>query len=177
MIGATDAGPADRFDLAGRMLITSDGTVTPMLEMLVGEPIVTSDLRQYPVPANPADARLLPAPSGTALLQRDTRLVGAGSGVTYVRASSLLLLDALPTEVRRDLLVTPEPIGRVLRRIRVETFRDLLGWEPRGPAAEEVYRRYRIFIGGVPALLIGELFTAACFRGVHCPATDPQENP
>ncbi|HEY0532717.1 MAG TPA: hypothetical protein VGD29_14090 [Actinoplanes sp.] len=169
--------PIDPFGLAGRMLIASDATVTPMLEMMVGEPIRTADLTQCPVPADPGDAHLLPAPPGTALLQRTTRLVGARSGVTYVRATSLLLLDALPAELRRDLLVTPEPIGRVLRRTRVETFRDLLGWEPRGSASDQAYRRYRILIGGVPALLIGELFTAACFRGARASAAAPPRVP
>jgi beta-ribofuranosylaminobenzene 5'-phosphate synthase len=178
---AAGAPAADPFGLAGRMLIASDGTVTPMLELMVGEPIMTADLTQCPVPADDENALVLPAPPGTALLQRTTRLVGARSGVTYVRATSLLLLDALPAEVRRDLLVTSEPIGRVLRRARVATYRDLLGWERRGSASDEAYRRYRILISGVPALLIGELFTAACFRGARAadaaPPRIPQEMP
>ncbi|GLZ01171.1 chorismate pyruvate-lyase family protein [Actinoplanes sp. NBRC 103695] len=167
---AAGAPAADPFGLAGRMLIASDGTVTPMLELMVGEQIVTAGLKQFPVPADPEHESLLPAPPGTALLQRTTRLAGARSGVTYVRATSLLLLDALPAELRRDLLVTPEPIGRVLRRTRVETYRDLISWAPCGSASDEAYRRYRILIGGVPALLIDELFTAACFRGARAAA-------
>ncbi len=172
-LASVRGGGLERLDVAGQLLITSDGTVTPMLELMTGEPIITSGLTQCPVPLDDDMAELLPAPPDTALLYRTTQLVGAQSGTVYVDASSVVQIDALPSGSRTDLLMTTDPIGQVLRRHRVESFRELLAWEvldrPRRPgdrrhlADFRATRRYRIFISGSPALVITERFSAECF--------------
>ena len=45
----TGSGRLDRLGTAGRILLTSDGTVTSMLEHIAGERIVTAGLTQSPV--------------------------------------------------------------------------------------------------------------------------------
>ncbi|WP_328959077.1 hypothetical protein [Kitasatospora purpeofusca] len=120
-----------------------------------------------------------------------------------------LSTDALPGPVHRDLTTTSEPIGRVLRRRRVETFRELLcirvlfggeGADPldqahawarasgsgrgpdcgpnRGPdrTVTGAQRVYRVFIGGRPAMVVGEVFTAACLRLSDAPAPDRHQS-
>jgi beta-ribofuranosylaminobenzene 5'-phosphate synthase len=153
-----------RLGLIERMLMTSDGTVTIMLEQIVGETIGTSQLDQSVAPVDPEAAALLPYPV-TSLLTRTTRLVGTKTGTVYVWATSVFCPDALPERVRTSLLRTCEPIGRLLRWHRVETFREILSIEvPDEDGPAEPRRRYIICIGGRPAVFIEEIFTADCFR-------------
>ena len=153
-----------RLGLIERMLVTSDGTVTNMLEQIVGETITTSRLDQSVAPVGLDAAALLPYPV-TSLLTRTTQLVGATTGTVYVWATSVFCPAALPERVRGALLRTGEPIGRLLRRHRVESFREILSIEvPDKDGPAEPRRRYVIYIGGSPAVLIDEMFTADCFR-------------
>ncbi|XRQ09191.1 chorismate--pyruvate lyase family protein [Actinomadura welshii] len=157
-------GTLDRLGLAGRLLLTSDGTVMPMLEQIVGERVVTAGLRQSAAPVDPGEAALFDHP-GPALVTRTTHLVGAVTGTVYVRARSVLCPDAMPDALRADLLTTAAPIGRLLRGHRVESFREILSMRVPGDDGRpaEPSRRYLVFIGGRPALLIEETFTAECF--------------
>lgn len=153
----------DGLGVLARILMTSDGTVTIMLEQIVGEPIVTADIAQSVTPVDPDTAAALRRPA-TGLVRRTTRLVGSATGRLYVRATSVFSPDALPERVCAALMRTGEPIGRLLRRERVESFREILGIDvPDGGGSPEPRRRYLICIGGRPAVHIEEIFTANCF--------------
>lgn len=153
-----------------RMLLTTDGTVTLMLEQLLGEPITTAGLTQSTRPAARETAEPLGVPVGTLVVMRTTALVGAETGRCYVAADAAIRLDNLPDELCTDLLTTKLPIGRLLARHRFESFRELLSWSapgnPDGQRAATVVaeRRYRIIHNRRPAFVIGEGFTAACLR-------------
>lgn len=163
----------------GRLLVTSDATLTPMLEQVMGEPIVLTHLTRS-VAAEQPNAELgslAPEPVPGPVTCRSAHLVGAVSGTTYVRARTSMAMGRLPAAVRADLTTTDEPIGRLLRRHRVESFREIVGWRLHQPDARRARadgedpardvvtasRRVLLFIGGAPALLIDERFTAACF--------------
>ncbi|HEY0508220.1 MAG TPA: chorismate pyruvate-lyase family protein [Blastococcus sp.] len=153
----------DGLGLLERILMTSDGTVTIMLEQIVGEPIATAGLAHSVAPVDPDTAAVLPFPVSS-LIRRTTRLVGASTGTLYVRATSVFSPDALPKRVCAALRRTDEPIGRLLRRERVESFREILSIEvPDDAGPPEPRRRYLICIGGRPAVHIEEIFTASCF--------------
>lgn len=160
-----------RLGLLERILMTSDGTVTIMLEQIVGESIATAGLEQSSTEAvDPELAAVLPFPA-TGLVKRTTHLVGVSTGTVYVRATSVFSPEAMPERVRADLLETGEPLGRLLRRERVESFREILSIEvPDGSGSSEPRRRYVICIGGRPAVHIEEIFTASCFAP---PAPEP----
>lgn len=168
-----------RIGPVGRLLVTSDATLTMSLEQVMGEPIVLSHLARSDA-AEPHDAEaggLAPHSLAGPVTHRSAHLVGAVSGDTYVRARTSIVMDRLPSAVRVGLTTTEEPIGRLLRRHRVESFREVVGWQLHQPdptqfgvdaleAAREavnVSRRVLLSIGGAPALLIDEHFTAACF--------------
>lgn len=160
-----------RLDLIGRLVLSTDGTVTPMLEHIVGEPIITARIDQHCTEGDPNTRNLLQVPAEERLLSRSLDLVGSRTATVYVQARSVIVPRVLPMPLRHALLRTREPIGVLLRRQQVETFRELLacevydqprGGEPRSPWAS---REYRVFIGGVPALLISERFAASCLRG------------
>lgn len=152
-------------DLVGRLLLTTDGTVTPMLEHIVDEPIITARIDQRCAEADDRIRALLEVPAGERLLARSTDLVGARSGAVYVQAQTTAVPHALPPQFQHSLLRTQEPIGVILRRQKVETFREILTYETGGERQSRwASREYRVFIGGVPALLISERFTAPCLR-------------
>jgi beta-ribofuranosylaminobenzene 5'-phosphate synthase len=135
-----------------------------MLEQITGEKIVTAQLDQSLTTVDAETEALMSFPAA-GLVTRLTNLVGATTGTIYVRAKSMLSLSAMPRAVRTDLMETDEPIGRLLRKHRVESFREILSIdvpEPSFPLAPS--RRYLIFISKFPALLIEESFTAECFR-------------
>jgi chorismate-pyruvate lyase len=160
----------DRIGLIGRLFLSSDGTVTAMLEQIVGEKIVTAHLGQSMAPVDTETAALMPFPA-TDLVTRTTNLTGAVTGTIYVRAKTVFSLDATPPPLRTDLLGTDEPIGRLLRRHRVECFREIISVDiPEYPHPLEPRRLYLVFIGGSPALLIDELFTPSfaksCLAGL-----------
>jgi chorismate-pyruvate lyase len=158
----TETTALDRLSLIGRLLLTTDGTVMPMLEQIVGERVVTAGLDQSAAPVSAADAALL-APHGDSLVTRTTMLVGAETSTVYVNARTVFATEAMPAALRSDLLETAVPIGKLLRRHRIESFREILAVRiPDGGRPLEPSRRYRVFIGGVPALLIEESFTAEC---------------
>ncbi|WP_349879212.1 chorismate pyruvate-lyase family protein [Micromonospora sp. HUAS YX12] len=167
---------AERVDLVGMLLLTSDGTLTPMLERVVGERIVTSQLVRTETAADSAEAALLTPVEGDRPVSRTTRLVGASSKRVYLLARSVIQPGLLPPSLRAELSMTDVPIGRLLRRHRVETFRELLSLhvyddadhrtdiDPEGGHQVAAHRRYRMWTGGSAALLIDEYFTPA---GVH----------
>jgi beta-ribofuranosylaminobenzene 5'-phosphate synthase len=135
-----------------------------MLEQIAGEQIVTARLAQSMASADEQTAALMPFPLAS-LVTRTTHLVGATTGTIYVRAKTVFSLSAMPALVRADLLTTDEPIGRLLRKHRVESFREILSVNtPRHSSPMAPSRRYLIFIGGSPALLIEESFTTECLQ-------------
>jgi chorismate-pyruvate lyase len=124
----------DPFD---RMLLTTDGTVTTLLEACTGEPIVTRTTRQ----AGPAtigqlcadtgawwraDADLLELAPEEPALARRVVLCGARSAVAYVFAESLVAPDRVPGATSVDLLGAGASLGRVLAAGRLETRRSIV---------------------------------------------------
>lgn len=105
------------FDPFDRILLTTDGTVTTLLEACTGEPIMTRTTRETgPAPLDrlpgvadgwwrQADAR--PLAAAEALIARRVILRGARSGLAYVLAESPIaperLLTATSVEARREL--------------------------------------------------------------------------
>jgi beta-ribofuranosylaminobenzene 5'-phosphate synthase len=162
-----DENSSTRFDdlgVSGRILLTSDGTVTAMLQQIVDEQIVTAQLDQS-VTAVDQDIQALMSDPVDRLVTRCTLLVGAITNTIYVRAKSVFSMSAMPRLVRAELLRTGEPIGRLLRKHRIESFREIISVDiPTYPAPMAPSRRYLIFIGGSPAVLIEESFTAECFQ-------------
>jgi chorismate-pyruvate lyase len=105
---------------------------------------------------------------------RDVLLCGQVTGLPYVFAHTHLFPEALAPAVRAGLSQTSNPIGKVLKEHRVETFRQI---EQRGcramPAVAEVlggaatdqlqWRRYSVTSRGLVILEITEAFSAHLF--------------
>lgn len=145
------------------VLLSTDGTVVPLLEGCFGEQIRLADHVQHLRPAAPTDPDALELSPDDRVLHRTVVLQGSSSGRAYVSAETLIVPDRLPGPVREDLLTTSRPIGPVLRAHRMETFREILevGRTRSGrqtPDETRLFRTYRIVAGGRPVMLITETF-------------------
>jgi chorismate-pyruvate lyase len=123
----------DPFD---RMLMTTDGTVTTLLEACTGEPIVTRARRQ----SGPAtldelrstagcwwhtDTRILELAATERLIARRVSLSGERSGTTYVAAESLVVPGRLPELLAKRLSRPGASLGRVIDSCQLETRREV----------------------------------------------------
>jgi chorismate-pyruvate lyase len=157
-----------------RVLLTTDGTVTHVLEAFADEAICVVKLApSFEHQASTGHGMELLA--NERVMHRSVLLQGAISRTNFLRADSLIVQDRLPTAVLQGLLTTDEPIGRLLVKHRVESFREIEGvrFEPAAECAEYfgvdpgdpfVFRTYQIYIRQRPVIRITEGFPTAWFR-------------
>lgn len=162
----------------GRILLTTDGTVTRIIEAYAGERIMVTKLAEEVGMAGvgEGEAASLELDSPAEAVRRTILLTGSLSGTHYLHADLVAVLSRLDPRVAERLLGTDEPVGRLLVQARAETFREVLeaAAEPAGqvgellgvpPSAPLVVRRYRVVSGARPVLLVTERFPAAGFEG------------
>lgn len=162
-----DSGRREFDAFLRRAIVATDGTVTNLIEEFV-EPVVIVKLDERALDSRvPAEWPEL-AP-GLDVVRREVLIRGAESGRVFLHAESLIVLDYLDDILRRELLETDKPIGKLIREYRRETYRELLGHrhQPAGrlaphfgcePGTALLVRVYRIHIGGRPAIQITERF-------------------
>ena len=138
-----------------RMLLSTDGSMTSLLEAACEAPVEVETL------ANVVDHRL-PTPlelelePGRPVLWRRSVLYAAGR--LLLRASAVLALDRLDTRACAALLDGREPIGRILRGI--ESRRELLATAEDDDVFE---RTTRIISAGRPLAIVTERIPASIF--------------
>jgi chorismate-pyruvate lyase len=96
-----------------RMLLTTDGSVTTLLEASFRAPVAVDTVSNAVAGIRPRS------------LHRTAVLRNAETGDPLLRATSVLAVDRLPPAARNALLDGDEPIGTVLRQARLETRREL----------------------------------------------------
>lgn len=155
--------------LLQRVLLISDGTLTDIVEAAHQEPIrlVKLDVTAMPAAEDIPDLEL---PGGDFLMKRRVLLQGAKSGINYVYAETLIAVDRLHPEIRRQLLHTDNPIGRLWARHKLETRKEILRiWRVdqgeilehfENPEGGLLGRSYRVFSGGQAIMVISEYFPA-----------------
>ncbi len=157
-----------------RILMTTDGTLTEILEAYVFERIQVLKLaeRIEPLP----EAALLPmkAAAGTEAIARKILLHGAASGRNWLYADSLIVPQRLETEFRDHLLESQTPIGKLWLKYKVETFKEIISTarEPAGELAEYFHiqtdapmlcRTYLVISHRQPVMMITEKFPQSSF--------------
>lgn len=156
-----------------RILLTTDGTLTEILEAHLWEPIEIVKLMQETI-ETPQQLPYLDIEARTKVLQREVLLRGRRSRKNYVHAGSVVVLGRLDPFLRQGLLITQEPLGKLLIQARLETFREIVtcglhAAENLGdffavpPDATLISRTYRIFSNGKPFILITEQFPETYF--------------
>jgi chorismate-pyruvate lyase len=155
-------------------LLKTDGTVTDLLELFTDEEIIIEKIApglyatecQRPICGDDPSS-----------VVRDVILRGKVTGARYIFAHSHLFPSALPPAVQARLNTTSDPIGKVLREYRTESFRQIeesanvpmptiarLLDEARTDQMR--WRRYSVISGGAAIMEITEVFSERLFASV-----------
>ena len=158
----------ERLSAMQRILLTTDGTVTDMLEAYFREPMAVVPLAQDLVDS-PEPMPELEVAAGHPVLAREILLSGKLSGRTALHASTIIVLDRLSDHLRAGLLEKKQPIGQLLLNDKLETYREIIRCERRAAAdlashfacydsAPLLSRTYIVTLGGKGIMRITERF-------------------
>ena len=168
-----------RLSKAQRLLLLTDGSVTTLLEVLTGKPVVVKTLVQQVVKADAETAAALDLEDGDSVNYRVVILKNDDEDQALIYAESYTPVARLQKEFRHDLMKADIPIGRIMaqqhiesrREIRrIETVRneelsDLFGVPPHVPLLS---RTYDIISHGMVLIRIIETFPSTSFAQVVC---------
>jgi len=155
-----------------KVLLTTDGTVTQLIELYTGEPIRVQKLEQH---TTQDDAhKILMIPADTALLKRTILLCGAAK--SYLYAESFFVFSRLPVAMQTRLEASDVPIGLLWREARLETYREIIEYRRERNSeitkhfdvnadSELLSRTYLIFHNRLPLGVITEKFPTSYFEG------------
>ena len=150
-----------------KILLTTDGTVTQLLEIHTREPMRVQKLEHVVIAGGPA---WLEVSSTEPVLSRRILLRGATHAWMY--AHSWLVLSRLPPGMQEAMTCSETPIGQLWRAARLETYREIVDFRrERDPAAAALFgtevpllsRSYVIRTGGAVMGLIEEKFPVTHF--------------
>ena len=156
-----------------RIILTTDGTLTEILEAYLYEKIKLVKLAEALMPLA-ENLPILSVEAGTPVIQRRILLQGKISHRNWVYAESVIVPDRLDERYRERLLKSEESIGRLWLEHRVETFKEIVdsNREISGDRAEYfrihptdllLSRTYRVFSHGQPIMMITEKFPETFF--------------
>lgn len=154
-----------------KVLLTTDGTVTQLLEIYSGEKISVQKLGHALVKGAPPS---LGVSASEPVLSR--RILLRGATRPYMYAHSWLVPSRMPPGMQETILQTDTPIGQLWKAARLETFREIIDFrrEQDGEVAalfgvdeSLLSRTYLISAGGAPMGLIEEKFPATFFGKVR----------
>ena len=151
-----------------RVILTTDGTLTDMLEAYLFEGICLIKLSEGIVSAD-HDIPALHLSCGSKVLERKILLQGEVTKSNWIYAESVIVLDRLEEEFRHKLLYSQTPIGKLWLEYRIETFKEIIA-SIREPAQEIAHyfhmhendyllcRTYCVFSNHQPIMMITEKF-------------------
>lgn len=156
-----------------RILLTTDGTLTDILEAYLFEQIRVTKLSEKFV-TTVDDVPLLELSQGTEIIDRRILLQGRISHRNFIYAESIIVPDRLDELFRNELLKTRMPIGKIWLEHKVETFKEIVqsGREPSGDLATHfdltpedylLFRSYRVISNRKATMLITEKFPEQYF--------------
>ncbi|MEA5469868.1 chorismate--pyruvate lyase family protein [Spirulina sp. 06S082] len=157
-----------------RVLLTTDGTVTEMLEAYLLENMKIVKLAEGLVSSH-NDIPALKLQKGTSIIERKILLQGKISHKNFLYAESVIVPERLEERFQDDLLKSKTPIGKLWLQYKVETFKEIIdsGKEPTGQLADYflvekddkiLFRTYIVFTNRQPVMMITEKFPETYFR-------------
>jgi chorismate-pyruvate lyase len=157
-----------------RILLTTDGTVTHMLEAYLFEQIQVVKLSEQLISVS-QDIEPMELIKGTDVIVRKIFLRGRISRRNFIYAESIVVPERLNENFRKELLETKTPIGKIWLEQRVETFKEIIdsGKEPANDLADDfkispqesiLFRTYCVFTSQKPTMMITEKFPESFFR-------------
>lgn len=156
-----------------KILLTTDGTVTDILEAYLFEQIRIVKLSEQLI-ALDHDIPSIELKKGAEVVIRKVLLQGKISRKNFIYADSIIIPEKLDERFREALLETKMPIGKIWFEQRVETFKEILSSskEPAGELAEYfniqlsdnlLTRTYCVVTNRKPVMMITEKFPESYF--------------
>ncbi|NES19102.1 MAG: DUF98 domain-containing protein [Symploca sp. SIO3E6] len=156
-----------------RIILTTDGTLTEILEAYLFEKIQIVKLSEEVI-AISQDILPLDLEIGSEIIERKVLLQGKISRNNWIYAESVIVPNRLDEKYRERLLKSKETIGRLWLEHRVETFKeivyssleqagDLAGYFKIKPEDILLSRTYRAFSNRKPIMMITEKFPESYF--------------
>ena len=157
-----------------RILLTTDGTVTDILEAQLWEGIQIAKLYQEQITTETL-IPYLDVGVNTEVLARKVLLQGKDSNTNYVYAESIIVPERLGEKICKGLLEAQKPLGLLINEQRLETWREILSCDLEkaeevaeyfgiAPGANLISRTYRVFAHKQPVMLITEKFPETAFK-------------
>ncbi|MEN6395620.1 MAG: beta-ribofuranosylaminobenzene 5'-phosphate synthase [Methanoregula sp.] len=153
-----------------KILLSTDGSVTRLLESVTGHPVSVRTRAQVIVKADACAAERLNIVPGDDVNHRVVELLDTTTGEVLVYAKSQTPVARLAPAFRDDLMKADIPIGRIIEQHHIEARREILSARVT-PAPENVSgifsicknepllsRQYQIIHGGEPLIVIEEQF-------------------
>jgi len=166
-LGPLDGIEWHALDPLQRVLLVTDGTVTAILEAAFLESIQVVKLSQEVVKATGSHALLQPSLEES-IVERRVLLRGVVTGRNYVYAESLIAVNRMGPAFCRLLFDSDTPLGQLWLDQKLETYKEMVEMRSAagGPGAEYLecgsleilIRKYRIYSGGIPVMIISEHF-------------------
>ncbi len=157
-----------------RIILTTDGTLTEILEAYLFEPLQVVKLTEAVMPLAVAhDALSLDV--GSTVIDRRICLQGKISMRNFIYAESTLALERLDETFQHELLESKVPMGKLWRQNRLETFKEIISTK-KEPALELasyfdiaetdqlLSRTYVVSSQRQPIMQITEKFPTSYFR-------------
>jgi beta-ribofuranosylaminobenzene 5'-phosphate synthase len=167
-----DVGPLSPVQ---KILLTTDGSVTRLLEAFTGSEIGIVTLNQETVASAMPESSVLSINPGEPINHRVVEIRRKDNGRVLIHATSFTPLSRLEPEWHQDLVRADIPIGRILAGHKIEARRELLDvrLEPAGEKMAGAFeisagdllliREYRIIHQGLPLIDIHEKFPLQSF--------------
>jgi chorismate-pyruvate lyase len=157
-----------------RIILTTDGTLTDILEAYLSEKIRLVKLSEETC-ALTQEHEPLALAAGQEVLERKIVLQGHISHKNWVYAESLLVPERLEQRFRNRLIISQEPMGRLWLEYRMETFKEIVRMyrEPAENLAPYfgiqhqdmlLCRTYLVFSNRQPIIMITEKFPESFFQ-------------
>ena len=170
---ATSHIEPSRLSAFQRILLTTDGTLTEILEAYLFEPIQVVKLFEKII-ATKQDISPLDLKAGSEVIERKVLLQGKISRKNFIYAESRLAADRLELKFRDELLKSQIPMGRLWLEHKIETFKEII--DSSQELAEDLSnyfkiqredrmlsRTYRVFSNHQPIMMITEKFPESYF--------------
>lgn len=156
-----------------RILLTTDGTVTDMLEAYLFEQIQLIKLSEHLMEIE-NEIPLMPVKKNDRIIKREILLRGKISRRNFIYANSVIFVENLNERFKNELLNTKTPIGKLWFEQKVENFKEIIdsGKEPAQalasyfsikPEENLLYRTYTVYSQGKPTMMITEKFPESYF--------------
>jgi chorismate-pyruvate lyase len=156
-----------------RILLTTDGTLTEILEAYLFEKIQVQKLSQGLITLKDG-IKPLNVKIGASVIEREILLQGKVSRKNFIYAKSIIVPDRFDKNVQEELEHSKKPVGQLWLEYKVETFKEII--DSGKQAAHELavhfniaendlilYRTYRVFSNKKPIMMITEKFPESFF--------------